>query len=332
SSTVFIAQNDSCYKTPCSPGVRVALYIVLGLLTTLTVGGNLMVIVSIIYFKQLHTPTNVLIVSLACADFGVGLSVLPFSTVRSVETCWYFGKIFCRFHSYLDLSFSLASLFHLCFISVDRYIAVTDPLIYPVKFTLPVSGVFIAVAWTFSLVYSFLVVYTGANEEELQEIVNAFTCVGSCQGTFNKIWVTVVCLLYFILSCTMIALYSKIFAVAKRQARMIEVLNNKTQSPDNYSDRVQKRERKAAKTLGIAVITFLVLWSPYFIIVMIYAFLNFITPTLIFEILVWFSYSNSAMNPLIYSLFYPWFRNAMKVILSCKILHLDCSEMRLFSE
>uniref|UniRef100_A0A8C3RWQ4 G-protein coupled receptors family 1 profile domain-containing protein n=1 Tax=Chelydra serpentina TaxID=8475 RepID=A0A8C3RWQ4_CHESE len=328
----FENMNESCYKTPLSSGLRVTLYIVLGLLTILTVGGNLMVIISVAYFKQLHSPTNFLIASLACADFGLGLTVLPFSTVRFVETCWYFGEIFCRFHCCLDVSFCLASIFHLCFISVDRYVAVHNPLIYPVKFTVPVSGMFIAVAWTFSLVFSFFIVFTGANDKGIQELVNALSCVGSCQIILNKTWGVVSSLLYFIPFSATIALYSKIFAVAKRQARMIEIMNNKTQLSDNFNDRVGRRERKAAKILGTAVIAFLVFWSPYFITVIIDAFLNFITPPLVFHIVAWFAYSNSAINPLIYSLFYPWFRKAMKVIVSCKILRLDCSTMSLFSE
>uniref|UniRef100_A0A8C3RW63 G-protein coupled receptors family 1 profile domain-containing protein n=1 Tax=Chelydra serpentina TaxID=8475 RepID=A0A8C3RW63_CHESE len=328
----FENMNESCYRTPLSSGLRVTLYIVLGLLMIFTVGGNLLVIISIAYFKQLHSPTNFLIASLACVDFGLGLTVLPFSIVRSVETCWYFGEIFCRFHCCLDLSFSLASVFHLCFISVDRYVAVNNPLIYPVKFTVPVSGTFIAVAWTFSLMYSFSVVYTRAHEEGLQELVSTLSCEGSCQILFSKTWVVVSSLLYFIPFSAIIALYSGIFAVAKRQARMIEIMSNNTQSSNNYSDRVGRRERKAAKTLSIPVIAFLVFWLPFLITVIIDIFLNFITPPLIFDIVAWIAYSNSAINPLIYSLFYPWFRKAMKVIVSCKILRLDYSTMSLFSE
>ncbi|KAG6933360.1 trace amine associated receptor 9 [Chelydra serpentina] len=315
--------NESCYKTPLSSGLRVTLYIVLGLLMILTVGGNLMVIISVAYFKQLHSPTNFLIASLACADFGLGF----------VETCWYFGEIFCRFHCCLDVSFCLASIFHLCFISVDRYVAVHNPLIYPVKFTVPVSGMFIAVAWTFSLVFSFFIVFTGANDKGIQELVNALSCVGSCQIILNKTWGVVSSLLYFFIPFSaIIALYSRIFAVAKRQARMIEMMSNNTQSSNNYSDRVGRRERKAAKTLSIPVIAFLVFWLPFLITVIIDIFLNFITPPLIFDIVAWIAYSNSAINPLIYSLFYPWFRKAMKVIVSCKMLRLDYSTMSLFSE
>ncbi|XP_006136336.2 trace amine-associated receptor 9-like [Pelodiscus sinensis] len=323
--------NGSCYKTSFSSGIRITLYVVLCLLTILTLGGNLLVIISITYFKQLHSPTNFLVASLACADFCVGLTVLPFSSIRSVETCWYFGDTFCRFHSCLDASFCYSSIFHLCFISIDRYVAVTDPLIYPIKFTVPVSGIFIAVAWTISFAYTFSIVFSGAIDEGIEEFTNTLSCVGSCQLVFNKTWVITCSLLFIIPFFATMALYSRIFVVVKRQARMIETTNN-TQSSENYSDRVAKRERKAAKTLGIAVIAFMVFWTPYTVTVIIDPFLNFITPAPVFDIMLWFTYSNSAVNPLIYSLFYPWFRKAMKVIVSCKIFWLDCSTMNLFPE
>lgn len=115
--------NRSCRKTPYSPGPRAILYAVLSFGALLAVFGNLLVITAILHFKQLHTSTKFLIASLACADFLVGVTVMPFSTVRSLESCWYFGESYCKFHTCFDNSFCFASLFHLCCISVDRYIA-----------------------------------------------------------------------------------------------------------------------------------------------------------------------------------------------------------------
>lgn len=104
----------------------------------------------------------------------------------------------------------------------------------------------------------------------------------------------------------MITLYSKIFLIAKQQARNSESMSNQTaRSSESYKDRVAKQERKTAKTLEIAVIAFLLSWLPYFTDTIIDAFLGFITPTYIYEILIWIAYYNSAMNPLIYAFFHP---------------------------
>ncbi|XP_063089382.1 trace amine-associated receptor 7a-like [Cavia porcellus] len=325
--------NGSCVKTPYSTGPRLLLYLVFGSGAVLAVLGNLLVITSILHFKQLHSPANFLIASLACADFMVGMTVMPFSMVRSVESCWYFGDSFCKFHSCFDGIFCYCSIFHLCFISIDRYIAVTDPLVYPTRFTASVSGMCIAFSWLLAVVYSFSVFYTEATEAGLEELVSALTCVGGCQVAVNQNWVLIDFLLVFIPTLVMISVYSKIFLIAKQQARKIESLSNKTAtSSDSYKDRVARRERKAATTLGIAVIAFLISWLPYFIDSIIDAFLGFITPTYVYEILVWITYYNSAMNPLIYAFFYPWFRKAIELIVTGKVFQQNSSTTNLLPE
>ena len=60
--------------------------------------------------------------------------------------------------------------------------------------------------------------------------------------------------------------------------------------------------------------------------------MGFLTPAYIYEICCWSAYCNSAMNPLIYALFYPWFRKAIKLILSGDVLKASSSAISLFSE
>ena len=60
--------------------------------------------------------------------------------------------------------------------------------------------------------------------------------------------------------------------------------------------------------------------------------MGFITPAYIYEICCWGAYYNSAMNPLIYALFYPWFRKAMKVVLTGGLFNDSSSTISLFSE
>ncbi|XP_046531035.1 trace amine-associated receptor 6 [Equus quagga] len=325
--------TGSCVKTPYSPGPRILLYGVFVLGAVLAVLGNLLVMISILHFKQLHSPTNFLIASLACADFLVGVTVMPFSMVRSVESCWYFGRSFCTFHTCCDVAFCYSSLFHLCCISIDRYIAVTDPLVYPTKFTVSVSGMCVSISWILPLVYSGAVFYTGAYDDGLEELSSAVNCVGGCQTVVNQNWVLIDFLSFFIPTLVMIILYSNIFLVARQQAKKIESTGGKTESSsDSYKSRVAKRERKAAKTLGVTVVAFTISWLPYSIDSLIDAFMGFITPAYIYEICCWGAYYNSAVNPLIYALFYPWFRKAIKVIVSGQVFQDSSASMNLFSD
>ncbi|KAI0603687.1 7tm-1 domain-containing protein, partial [Pyrenophora tritici-repentis] len=118
------------------------------------------------------------------------------------------------------------------------------------------------------------------NEAGLKDLVSALTCVGGCQVPVNQSWVFINFLLFLIPTLVMITVYSKIFLIAKQQAQNIEKMSKQTaRASESYKDRVTKRERKAAKTLGIAVAAFLLSWLPYFIDSFIDAFLGFITPT-----------------------------------------------------
>ena len=77
-----------------------------------------------------------------------------------------------------------------------------------------------------------------------------------------------------------------------------------------------KRERKAAKTLAIITGAFVACWLPFFFVTLLQATVSsFQPPDLIASVFLWLGYFNSTLNPVIYTIFSPEFRQAFKRML-----------------
>ncbi|XP_039605656.1 trace amine-associated receptor 13c-like [Polypterus senegalus] len=321
--------NISCIKEVRPVFVSVILYFLAAVAVMFTFCGNLVVIISISHFKQLHTPTNILVLSLAVADFLVGFLIMPFMVIQSVETCWYFGNIFCSMYTVLLYVLTETSILNLVIIAIDRYIAVCDPLLYSTKVTVRVSSLSVSVIWLVSLSYSCSLLFTDGNTEG---VIGLDPCPGDCLLVLSKTWGTVDLIFSFLFpACIMVTLYTKIFVVAKRHIRAIS-MQQKVSESETKKSIAKKSERKAAKTLGIVVAVFILCSLPFYICTILNQFINFSVPSVVSGGFLWLAYLNSGLNPIIYSLFYPWFRKSLKLILTLKIFIAESSLLNLMPE
>ncbi|XP_037644967.1 trace amine-associated receptor 13c-like [Sebastes umbrosus] len=304
--------NTSCNK-PTSPWPEaVILQTLLSTISLLTVALNLLVIISVSHFRQLHTPTNILLLSLAVSDFLVGLLLMPGELIRK-SSCWFFGDLMCSLYKYLSYIITSASVGVMVLISVDRYVAICDPLHYTSRITVNRVKLFVCLCWLCSICCSSVF-----KKDDLTQPGRFNSCYGECLSAIGYIAGFVDLVLNFLVPVTIIiVLYVKVFAVAVSQARAMRSQITAVTLQLSVTQKTNKSELKAARALGVLVIVFLMCFCPLYCGILIDE--NF-TKSSYQLYLLFLLYFNSCLNPVIYALFYSWFRKVVKLILTLQIL------------
>ncbi|XP_020778957.2 trace amine-associated receptor 13c-like [Boleophthalmus pectinirostris] len=307
--------NSSCRRPNAhSQSQTDIIYTLLYITALVTTVLNLLVIIAISHFRQLHSSTNFILLSLAVSDFFVGIVVFPVESLMS-RTCWTLGDVMCVVYLIIPITLVSASVGNMVLISVDRYVAICDPMHYQTRMTVKIVGISIGVCWLGSLLYSFCLMY-----ENLVEPGRHTSCRGEC--VINVSGEADLVIVFIIPVSVIVVLYLRVFVVAVTQARsMCHQVSNKQ---NVVTVTARKSEIKAARNLGVVIVVFLICYSPYYCVSLTGGNLMIGSPTEMF--MSFWMYCNSTLNPVIYALFYPWFRKAIKLIVTLQILKTGSSD------
>ncbi|XP_026150838.1 trace amine-associated receptor 3-like [Mastacembelus armatus] len=241
--------------------------------------------------RQLHSPTNLIVLSLAVSDFIMGFLVMPIE-ILMMWTCWVLGDLMCSLYFLLPMTIISATVGNIVLISIDRYVAICDPLHYPTRITerTITIGNNIMVGSKIEAFLSFLMF----SNSGLNPLIYALF-----YPWFRKAMKHIVTL--------------QILKPGSREANMLQL-----HSPTNLI------------ILSLAVSDFIMgfLVMPNEILMMwtcwvlgdLMCSLSIMIGSAIEAFVSFLAFSNSGLNPLIYALFYPWFRKAMKHIVTLQIL------------
>ncbi|XP_006642527.1 D(4) dopamine receptor [Lepisosteus oculatus] len=350
------------------------------LLIVIIICGNLLVCLSVWTEKALKTTTNYFIVSLAVADLLLAVLVLPLFVYAEFQGgVWSLNAVLCDALMTLDVMLCTASIFNLCAISVDRFIAVSIPLNYNRRHVDQRQIILLSATWIFALAVASPVIF-GINK-----VHNRDPTLCKLEDN-NYIIYSSVCS-FFIPCPIMVVLYFGMFRGLKKweEARKAKLKSSmqacrkyhsghslpplpplpppiierdladvKLEELSRYSHpdcpfpkeykrdsiqtvafpdgkycqaapkkkraKINGRERKAMKVLPIVVGAFLFCWTPFFVVHITRALCDAcdISPQLM-SIVTWLGYVNSALNPIIYTVFNTEFRNFFH-----KFLHSCC--------
>lgn len=299
------------------------------LVAIIAIVGNLMVIVVFHRERKLRRRTNYYIVSLAIADFLVGLLGVPFAVLASVGLPRNLHA--CLFTVSLLVVLCTISIFCLVAVSVDRYWAILYPMAYSRNVRTKTAIGIISMCWMAGTIVGFLPLFGWHADVE-----NNASCLFVKVMDYNYL-----VFLYFATIITpallMLAFYAHIYRVIIKQLRQIVTMNpvgdcsRRSSSTQNYAihqrmchggtmlrvlGAARKRDVKATQNLSIIVLFFMICWIPLYTINCIKAFCPdcFVHPKLTFFCII-LSHLNSAVNPVLYAYHLKDFRAALKTLI-----------------
>ncbi|KAJ3582051.1 hypothetical protein NHX12_015953 [Muraenolepis orangiensis] len=249
-----------------------------------------------------------------CSDLLIGLIVIPFHSLYFITSCWLLGQFMCPMMFALSFVLTSASVGSILLISVDRYVAICQPLRYNSEVTMLRVQLAVCLCWACAILYN-----CGLLWETLREPGRHTSCHGECGVEVGMVSGAVDLLVTFLGPVfVVVVLYLRVFAAVLSQVRQMR-------SSRVAGMAARRSELKAAGTLGVVVVVFLVCFCPYF-------YPSFAGQDMSDNVAAgsWLLYSNSCLNPLMYASFYPWFRKAIKLIVTLQILQPDSCQTTIF--
>eukprot|EP00092_Neocalanus_flemingeri_P074568 GFUD01092231.1.p1 GENE.GFUD01092231.1~~GFUD01092231.1.p1 ORF type:complete len:341 (+),score=70.23 GFUD01092231.1:197-1219(+) len=282
--------------------------------------GNGLVLASILSRKKTREKKNSkFIVSLASADFLVGILVMPFGIAQIIKGSWVFGKGWCQAWVMLDLTLCQVSVYNMLAVNIDRFHAIYFPIHHYTKRTSMQVFLMIGLAWLLApLIIGPMFSSQMASDTIWEDHIQSEICLPPTTAK-DLPWILFMGILAFILPFTALIVL-QVMVLIKQQEGMKTILNqfeNKMATNTSHRTRagtltkmnIEKvNQRKITMMMAIVFAIFLIFWIPWWIMFMVFPFHpeaatwfegkgGLLTP---YNILTWMTYSNSCVEPFVY--------------------------------
>jgi len=296
---------------PLFYNILALIYVVLGFLS---ISGNILVLYIFLKFKNLRTPSNVLVMNLALSDLLIMATLVPECVINFfMGGVWQFGDLACQIHAFCGTIFGIAQISTLIFISYDRFNVVVrgmnaTPLTFGKVF------IFIMIVWIWSGLWG-AGPFFGFGFYAMDGILASCSYGYMEHDIINRAYITAMFVSVYIipLSIIIFCYYHIVKAVFHHEKAMREQAKkmNVASLKNNESD--ESTEMKIAKVAMVNISLWVVAWTPFAVICLIgvHATDSGLTP-MVSAIPCLFAKMSCLYNPIIYSLSHPRYRKALK--------------------
>ena len=277
-------------ERPLTAKMETGVWILGWFLSFLTIIGNGFTIFLVCSRRNLRTKTNAFIVSLAVADFCVGLSVIPSLFACDITNTCDRPQHLRSWVNILRWLFSNTSVVNLCGLVLDRFIAIVHPLKYITLMTRRRITQAIFLSWVLTVSYN---------------VLESTLCIVLYQNHTCPFTIWVTTIVFEILPCVILILcFVSVILHVRRHDRSAHTLAKQLRFNHQVSFKTH-HEKSAVMMMGLVIGVFLVCYGMYLRCSFLILFQTTITsspcndenykiPVLVL---------NSAINPLAYAFF-----------------------------
>lgn len=297
------------------PTQRLILSILTSIVSVIGIPGNLLVIVAVVFSRKLQTKTNAFVVNLAMSDLSTCL-VLPFTSLALLSDVWPLSDVVCIIVGAVILIGLWSSVVNLALIAFNRYYMITRPRSsYDRLFSRSKLIIMLFLAWVIPILVIVVPPIFGVGGIGFSMRYKVCTTISTNEysdlyAILMSILVQVPCLVIIVVC------YIKIYRYIALKNRELftesSQLEMSKKRPSSIHAAAFKRQVQVTKNLFMVVCSYIICIMPFSI-------ASLIPPS--YPVMPWVSailIMNSCVNPIIYGLKHPQFRQVFKCIITCK--------------
>ncbi|KAM8765553.1 kiSS-1 receptor [Rhynchonycteris naso] len=291
-----------------------------GALMLLGLTGNLLVIFVICRHKQMRTVTNFYIANLAATDVTFLLCCVPFTALLYPLPAWVLGDFMCKFVNYIQQVSVQATCATLTAMSVDRWYVTVFPL-HALHRRTPRLALFVSLGiWVGSAAVSAPVLALHRLSPGPRTYCSEAFPSRTLERAFALYNLLALYLLPLVATCACYgAMLRHLGRAALRPAPADSALQRQL-----LAERADAVRAKVSRLVAAVVLLFATCWGP----IQLFLVLQALGPAgswhprsyTAYALKIWahcMSYSNSALNPLLYAFLGSHFRQALRGVCPC---------------